>query len=148
MELAMEEQTTKTKVASWHLWAVGGLTLIWSLYGASRFLALKFGLFLDSGYASAELAHYASFPLWASAFWALTIWGSVTGAALLLLRSSWAVQSFVIAVFGLIGTSLYQFVFASEAANIYAMPIALATWIITIVALLFTSMAREAGQLR
>lgn len=159
MELAMQSSTpgsTDSQSAATRptaqktprqLWAVGGLTLLWSLYGAARFLVAQFGLFEGAVKGSGELALFASFPIWASAFWALTVWGSVAGAAFLLLRSGWAVQGFVVAVIGLIGTSVYQFVLADNAVSIYDMPIALSTWIIVLVAMLFASMVRDAGHL-
>ncbi|TRD10678.1 hypothetical protein FGU71_01545 [Erythrobacter insulae] len=126
---------------------VGGLTLIWALYGAARFLAVQFGILGDPHTASAELAHFASYPIWASAFWALTVWGCIAGSAMLLLRSSWAIQAFVVAVIGLIGTSAYQLSLSINPFAFEAMPIAMATWIIAVASILFASIADNAGQL-
>ncbi|MDA9918479.1 hypothetical protein N9D37_01140, partial [Erythrobacter sp.] len=131
----------------WHIRAVGALTLIWALYGAVRFMAVQFGLFEGAGMASGELAFFASYPIWVSAFWALTVWGLVAGGGFLLLRSRWAIQSFVVAVIGLLGTSAYQLMQMVNPFGFEAMPIAMATWIITVVSVLFASMADNAGHL-
>ncbi len=148
MELALQTNTVTAASYPWHLRIVGALTLVWAAYGAWRFLAVQFGVFDGAGMATSELAQFASYPIWASAFWALTVWGSVAGGALLLLRSSWAIQSFVVAVIGLIGTSAYQLAINVNPFDFDTMPIAMANWIIAVVSLLFASMANSAGQLR
>lgn len=151
MELAMQKDLNTGKSTSgshpWHIRAVGALTLVWALYGGVRFMAVQFGIFDGAGMGSGELAHFASYPVWASAFWALTVWGLVAGGALLLLRSRWAIQSFVVAVIGLIGTSAYQLSLSVNPFGFEAMPIAMATWIIAVVSILFASMADNAGHL-
>ncbi len=60
-------------------------------------------------YTPDQLAWYDGFPIWATSFWALGIWGAIAGSILLLFRSRWAVQSFAISLLGLIGSHVYQF---------------------------------------
>ncbi len=150
MELALHDGAPTVEKSPWHLWAVGALTLVWSVYGAARFLAAQSGTTSAGAItpSSDEFSAFAALPIWAGAFWALNAWGMLAGSAMLFVRSSWAVQSFVVALFGLAGMSVQLFVIAEQPANIYAMPIALATWIITMVSLLYASRAQASGFLR
>lgn len=148
MELAIRNNAAVQKSADWPLRAVGALVLAWSLYGAARLLYVQFGLFDTGMPASAELARFAALPQWASAFWTVSVWGLVAGSALLMLRSKWAVQAFVFALIGIIGTSTQLFIIAEQPANIYAMPIALSMWVITMAALLHASRVEASGMLR
>lgn len=148
MELLLDERYEVKAPAPWHLWAAGGLASLWSLYCAARFLATQTGFAGGLAFSSPELTLYAAFPIWVSAFWALNVWGTVAGAALLLVRSQWAVQAFVVAIVGLIGVATYQFAISPVPADIYAMPIAFATWIIATASMLFACRANHAGLLR
>lgn len=60
-----------------------------------------------SQFSPEQLTYFYSFPAWVGAAWALGVWGSVAGSALLLLRSRWAMWAFALSLFGLIGTSIY-----------------------------------------
>jgi hypothetical protein len=61
------------------------------------------------GITAAEMiAFIDSFPGWVHAFWALGVWGAVAGSVLLLLRSRFAVWSFVVSLLGLAATQIYQ----------------------------------------
>ena len=148
MELTMDGQTLAREQAPWHLWAVGGLTLVWNLFCVARYMGAQFGLVETGAMAETELALFAGLPLWIAAFWALSVWGALAGSALLLVRSKWAVQSFVMAVIGLMATSAYLFAFAGISANLYAMPVALAAWIITLLSLFYASRVHSAGLLK
>ncbi len=124
--------------ANWHLVAVGVLTLVWSSYGIARYLSTQFGLLDAAAISGLELAQFVSLPLWAKAAWAVSAWGAFAGAALLLVRSKWAVQAFVMALIGLAATTFYQTAFSAQVVSIYDMPITLATWFVTIAAAFFT----------
>jgi hypothetical protein len=52
------------------------------------------------------------------------------------------------ALVGLIASSAVTFVFAGEPANLYAMPMMLGMWIITLATLFYASRVNELGQLR
>ncbi len=94
----------------WHLWVVGIVSLLWNAMGALDYTMTEIGNPTYMGQFSAEeLAYFNGFPAWSVAFWALGVWGALTGSVLLLLRKRWAVTAFGISVIGLIGTSLYQF---------------------------------------
>jgi hypothetical protein len=94
--------------APWHLWVVGGLTLLWNSVGIFSYMMTRLGKLADLGMTPEQIAFFDSFPVWANAVWALGVWGAFLGSVLLLLRSRWAVISMAISVLGLIGTTVFQ----------------------------------------
>lgn len=110
-------ETVERAEAPWHLWVVGIVSLLWNGFGGYDYTMTQLR---DRDYLAsmvepmgmevdAALAYYDSFPLWADAFWALGVWGSVAGSLLLLLRSRYAVHAFAVSLAGLIGGMTYQF---------------------------------------
>ena len=105
----------------WHIWAVGLVTLLWHGFGAYDYLmsqlrnAAYLGMIPEDQRAG-MLAYLDAMPAWATSTWALGVWGSVLGSALILLRSRHAVTAFVVSLLGLIGTSLYTYVIAPASA--------------------------------
>ena len=97
--------------APWHLWVVGIVTLLWNGFGANDYTQtqLRNMDYLNSmGYPQAGIDYLDQFPAWAEAGWALGVWGAVTGSVLLLLRSRFAVWSFVISLIGIALTTVYE----------------------------------------
>ena len=94
----------------WHLWVVGGVSLLWNAFGAFDYVMTKLK---NPDYMAAftpeQQAYFYSFPLWANIGWALGVWGSVLGSALLLARSRHAVTVFGLSLVGLAISSIYQF---------------------------------------
>ena len=105
----------------WHLWAVGGVSLLWNCIGASdyTFTKMKSQWYLVevSGFKPEQIAWIESFPLWANIAWACGVWGALTGSILLLLRSRHAVLAFAVSLAGLVVNGLYQFVVAEKNAT-------------------------------
>ena len=94
----------------WHLWVVGGLSLLWNAGGAYDWVMAHFAQESYLGMMTPEQrAWYASFPPWAEAFWALGAWGAVIGSILLLLRSGFAQLAFVLSLIGLLGNTLHSY---------------------------------------
>ena len=97
--------------APWHLWVVGIVTLLWNGFGANDYTQtqLRNMDYLSSmGYPQAGIDYLDQFPAWAEAGWALGVWGAVMGSVLLLLRSRFAVWSFVISLIGIALTTVYE----------------------------------------
>jgi len=94
-----------------HLWIVGALSLLWNAVGAFDYLATQLRLeFYMSQFTPEQLAYFYGFPAWAVAAWAIAVWSSLLGSLGLLLRKSWAVALFGIAIAGMAITSIYNFV--------------------------------------
>lgn len=79
----------------WHFWAIAVLALLWYASGAYTTQMAQLGR-LD-GISPGEVAYYAAKPAWLVATTALATYGSLVGAALLLLRRQLAVPVFRIA---------------------------------------------------
>jgi uncharacterized membrane protein len=101
----------------WHLWAVGILSLLWNGFGAYDYIMSQLR---DPAYLEAtmgpmgitveeSIAFLDSFPVWASALWAIGIWGSVLGSVLLLMRSRHAATAFLVSLLGAVLSFAYQF---------------------------------------
>jgi hypothetical protein len=94
-----------------HLWIVGAVTLLWNAVGAFDYSATQFRLeSYMSQFSPEQLAYFYGFPAWAVAAWAIAVWSSLLGSLCLLLRKSWAVQLFGIALAGMGVTAFYNFV--------------------------------------
>lgn len=90
----------------WHVWLIGALSLLWNAGGAFDYLMAHFAP--DSYLAAAtpeQRAYYEGFPVWATAFWALGVWGALAGSVLLLLRSRFAALSFGLSLIGLLANT-------------------------------------------
>ncbi|MCB2048877.1 MAG: hypothetical protein KDE32_11715 [Novosphingobium sp.] len=142
----------------WHLWLVGILSLLWNAFGAWDYTATQMenreylaaaaqsmGVSVD-----AVIAHFAAYPAWMDAAWALGVWGSVLGSILLLLRKRLAVIAFFISLFGLFVSTLYGIATPIEsmeqsAANWSMMAV---IWIVLIGLILYARSMVKRGHLR
>ena len=95
----------------WHLWVVGGLSLLWNLFPAVDFTLTNMqNEFWLSQYNDAQRAFFLATPLSANIGWALGGFGSFAGSLLLLLRSRHAPTAFIVSAAGLAIVSYYQLV--------------------------------------
>ena len=112
----MSDTTTIRQSTPWHLWAVGGVGLLWNGFGASDFAMTQFGgeaYLRGLGMDDAAIAYYAAMPWWAMAIWAIGTWGALIGTVLLLLRSKWALHAFVISFAGFLLSLVYSYVLST-----------------------------------
>jgi len=129
-----------TKKAPWHLWVIGGVSLLWNLGGVASYLATELGQLEGMALPPDQVEYFYSFPAWAVGFWALGVWGCAIGSLLLILRKKLAVLSFGISIIGLLGTTYYERVFAvvpesmqGTGQNLFAAAI----WVITFALFLY-----------
>lgn len=117
MEEAIETAPHAAAGTPWHLWAVGIVSLLWNAFGGYDYTMTQLR---DPGYfammseqmhvPAAELtAFFDGFPAWASALWAIGVWGSVLGSVLLLMRSRHAATAFLVSLIGAVLSFAYQF---------------------------------------
>lgn len=129
-----DTRSDRIAIAPWHLLSVGVLALVWN------------GLcFLHFGITGSALPEVHG---WTQTFLGAAMWGGFGGGLLLLMRSRWAVQAFTTALVGLIAASANLFVFAEIPADLYAMPMMLSLWVITLAMLFYTSRVQTLGELR
>lgn len=96
--------------APWHLWVIGGVTLLWNLVGLMDFTMtlVKFEPYM-SQFSEEQLAYFYGFPLWVVVFWALGVFGSVLGSVFLLLRRRLAVHAFALWLLCMIVTTIFSY---------------------------------------
>lgn len=131
----------------WHLWVVGGLTLLWNAIGGFSYTMTRLGKLADLGMGEAEIAFFASYSPLANTFWALGVWGAITCSALILLRSRFAFYAIVVAIVGLIGSNYFQYIGdVPESLQSALMPVLI--WSTTVFLLFYTRSQSQAGILR
>lgn len=71
----------------WHLWVVGIAGGLWSVMGVVSFILTQMNVeAVMSGFPPQQRAYFESFPLWTDAFWAVSVFSSLVGCLLLLLK--------------------------------------------------------------
>lgn len=96
----------------WHLWAVGGVSLLWNAYGAYDYVMTKTGgvdYLRKVGFTQAQIDYFLAMPGWMTIFWALGVWGALAGSILLLLRRRYALWAFGASLFGLLVSLVYTY---------------------------------------
>ena len=94
----------------WHLWVVGGVSLLWNAYGGFDFIMSTTrgeAYWRESGMTQPMIDYYNAMPAWMYAPWTLGVWGAVIGSILLLLRNRLAVPAFAASVVGAVTSLLY-----------------------------------------
>src|SRR4026208_1526939 len=102
-----ETQGTTTQGRPWHLWLVGIIGLLWSSMGVVSFLLTQMNVeAVMSRFPPQQREYFASFPWWADAFWAISVFGALIGCLLLLLKKRLAFPVFLASVMGAIVSNL------------------------------------------
>lgn len=140
----------------WHLWAVGGLSLLWNCFGATDYMMsqLRNEAWLSAGAdamgstTNEMIAYIESFPAWMHGFWAIGVWGAFIGSILLLMRSRYAVWLFAASLFGLAVTTIYRVVTPQPEwmQNDLAMNVAI--WSVATFLLIYAVSMRNQGVIR
>ncbi len=113
-QVGLPEESTVD--APWHVWVVGVLALLFSLFGALDYVmsqsanrawmeAMVEPMGMD---ADVALEYFSSFPLWADMVWAIGVWSGVGGAVLLLLRRAAAYPVLIVSLAGLVLSNAYS----------------------------------------
>lgn len=131
----------------WHLWVVGGLTLLWNGVGIMSYLSTQTGNLDGLGMSDEAIEYVSTFPAWADALWALGVWGAFLGSILLLLRSRWAVASIAVSIIGLVGTTVYQRVLTQLPADMQGVVLPIIIWATTLFMLWYAMKMRAEGVL-
>jgi hypothetical protein len=98
-----EAQGTTTPGRPWHLWLVGIIGFLWSSMGVVSFMLTQMNVeAVMSRFPPQQREYFASFPWWAVAFWAISVFGSVIGCLLLLLKKRIAFPVLLASVIGAI----------------------------------------------
>lgn len=108
----MTEPLASTRAATpWHLWLIGLLALLWNGFGAFDYVMTETrNASYMSSFTPQQLAYFYSFPAWAVATWALSVWFGVIGSILLLLHMRVAVPVFAISLAAMVPTFFHNYV--------------------------------------
>lgn len=101
---------TMKAATPWHLWAVGGISLLWNAFGGYDFvMSVTQGetYWRASGMTDAMVAYYNAMPTWMYVPWVLGVWGAVAGSILLLMRNKLAVPAFALSLLGAVVSLAY-----------------------------------------
>jgi hypothetical protein len=100
-------------------WIVGIIALIWNLMGVMAYIGQAYITEAElSALSDAEQTLYANVPPWATAAFAIAVFGGTLASIALLLRKKFAKILFVISFLGIIVQMIYNF-FISEAMEVY-----------------------------
>ena len=102
-----EAQRTRTPGRPWHLWLIGILGGLWSSMGVVSFMLTQMKVeAVMSRFPPQQREYFESFPWWAVAFWAISVFGGVIGCLLLLLDKRLAFQVLLASLIGAIVVNL------------------------------------------
>ena len=144
---------TEVRKTPWHLWVVGVVSLLWNAVGAFDYTMTKLQ---NADYLAAftpeQQAWFAGFPIWANVGWALGVWGSLLGSALLLARSRHAVTALLISMVGLAISCIYQFglhyAYLTRMFGSFPLIFTAIIWVILIALFLYARRQAATGVLR
>jgi hypothetical protein len=144
----MTELAASRAPTPWHLWVVGGVTLLFNSMGIISYLSTKLGKLAEMGMTPDQIAFMNAYPAWISAFWALGVWAAFAGSALLLARSKWTVAAMTVAMIGLIGTTIGNYAVLDVPAAMQAPALDVAIWGVTLFLLFYARAMATRGVLR
>jgi len=118
----------------WSFWAIGAVALIWNVMGAINFFAQMNADALAS-FPETHRAIIESRPAWATAAFALGVFGGALGCLLLLFRKSAAYYLFIASLLGVIVTMIHTLGVGidfglGEILGIILMPLVVAAFLI------------------
>ena len=98
----------------WHLWVVGGLSLLWNLGGAFDFFMTqtKNAAYLKN--VPPEMVAFCNnLPFWVVILWGLGTWCAPLGSLLLLLRRRVAVGVFLVSLVAMVLMTIHNYGFTN-----------------------------------
>lgn len=112
----MTDSTSKPPM--W-FWVVSGIALIWNAMGVMAYLGQAYMSDADlEALPEAEQALYTDVPAWATAAFAIAVFGGFLGAIALVMRKKWAKSLFLLSLIGIIVQMTYN-LFISKAMDVY-----------------------------
>jgi hypothetical protein len=100
----MSEKTTSG--VHWSFWLVAAVALIWNGLGSVNYLVQVYADSLDA-YREVEQAIIAGRPAWATAGFAIGVFGGTVGGLLLLIRHAIASHMFIASLVGVIVATVH-----------------------------------------
>ena len=96
------------------MWIVGALALLWNSVGAFDYVMTQTrNASYLAKFPPAQIEFFDNFPVWATAAWALAVWGGVVGSVLLLMRNRLAVPVFLVSMVAMVLATFRNYVLAN-----------------------------------
>ena len=118
----------------WSFWLIGVVALVWNVGGVINFFVQMNPEMLDA-FRESERAIIEGRPAWATAAFAIAVFGGALGCLLLLFKKSVATYAFIASLLGVIVTMIHTFGVdiefgLGEILGIILMPLVLAVFLI------------------
>ena len=107
--------TTTTTKSVTSFWFIGIIALIWNLMGVAAYLGQAFMTDeMRSTIPKDQLFLMENTPTWATAAFAIAVWGGVLASLLLLAKRKMAKTGFIISFMGIVIQLFYNFLMANS----------------------------------
>ena len=118
----------------WSFWVITSLMLVWNVMGCINFL-LQMNPEMVASYRESEQAIISGRPGWATAAFALAVFGGALGCLLLMLKRSVAFYFFIASLVGVVVTMIHALGTGidfgiGEIVGIIIMPVGIAVFLI------------------
>lgn len=146
----MDNSITKNAMP-WHFWMISLLATAWFAMGCLDYVMTQTqneGYL--AGFSAQQIEYYTSFPAWADAVWALSVWGGLLACLCLLLRRKLATTLFLLSIVTYVIAAFHNFVLTNGAEIMgstagYVMSVAIL--VIAIALYLYSRSLASKGQL-
>ncbi len=124
----------KNRRIHWSFWAIAIITLVWNILGSVNFL-VQMNPEMYTAYRDNERLIIEGRPIWATAGFAVAVFGGTLAGLLLLLKKPAAYFVFVASLMGVLVTTVYTLGLdinfgAGEILGIIVMPVAMAIFLV------------------
>jgi hypothetical protein len=132
----------------WSFWLIGVVALLWNVGGVANYIVQMQSAGMLDSYRESERVIIEGRPMWATAAFALAVFGGALGCLLLLLRKSVAFYLFIASLLGVVVTMVHvlglDVVFdPAEIVGIILMPLMLAAFLVW-----YTTFAERRGWIK
>ena len=106
--------TSMTVKTPWHLWVVGGISLLWNGFGAFDFVMTTMqgeAYLRASGFDQPMIDYFTAMPNWMYVPWVLGVRGGLLAAILLLIRNRLAAPVFALSLLGAVGSLVFGLIY-------------------------------------
>jgi hypothetical protein len=124
---------------------IAGIALVWNLLGVGAFLAqMAVTDEVIMQLPDAERLLYETMPAWATAAFAVAVFGGALGCLLLLLKKAWATPVLILSLIGII-VQMYHSLAIANSVEVYGPGSAVMPAIVVIVGVFLVWYARHAS---
>jgi hypothetical protein len=137
----MNEISTQ-KPPIWY-WIIAIIALIWNAMGVMQYLGQAYNTeSFKAQYTSEQLEIMANTPAWATAAFAIAVFGGLLGSVALLLRKKWAYSLFLISLLGIIVQMIHN-LFIVKSIEIYGPAAAIMSGMIIVFGILLLWLSKK-----